>query len=271
MNERPMNEQMDRYARGELTAVEARELAQASLEHEALFDELTDTAVANAAVLNVRAMKTRRVPLKPVFAAAIAACVVIGIALYAARAPKSAVVSPPVLLANAVSQSEVFRSGEPASREPRETGRIVAIENGEATIDVGSMDGLSKGAVLDGLIVTAVFRDHARARITGAVHTGDPVQVPAAGYLNALLNRADTIAKAQSAIDWARSHGIPPEVAASLATQSAGPAMMNNLGVLAEMGGDPKKAESIYAHALAFAQTPEDRQAIAANLARVRK
>ena len=44
------DDRIDRYARGELTAPEARELAQASLDDSELFEELTSSALAKAAL-----------------------------------------------------------------------------------------------------------------------------------------------------------------------------------------------------------------------------
>jgi hypothetical protein len=45
-----LDDQIDRYARGELSASEARQLAQSSLEDEELFEELTSTTLAKAAL-----------------------------------------------------------------------------------------------------------------------------------------------------------------------------------------------------------------------------
>ena len=46
----PLEDQIDRYARRELSAAEARELAQRSLDDSELFEDLTFTALANAAL-----------------------------------------------------------------------------------------------------------------------------------------------------------------------------------------------------------------------------
>ena len=55
-----MTDRIDRYVRGELSPEEARALAQASLESPALFDELTDAALAKAA-LNPRTVRAASV------------------------------------------------------------------------------------------------------------------------------------------------------------------------------------------------------------------
>src|SRR6201995_3463084 len=47
------DDRIDRYVRGELNPAEARELAQASLDSPELFDELTDSALAKAALYSV--------------------------------------------------------------------------------------------------------------------------------------------------------------------------------------------------------------------------
>jgi hypothetical protein len=52
-----MTDRIDRYLRGELSPQEARALAQASLDSAALFDELTDAALAKAA-LNSRTVRS---------------------------------------------------------------------------------------------------------------------------------------------------------------------------------------------------------------------
>src|SRR5947209_1461220 len=72
-----LDERINRYVRGELTATEARELAQESLEDPELFEELTSIALAKVAVStprptgNVLQMPRRR-PMLVVGAAAAA-------------------------------------------------------------------------------------------------------------------------------------------------------------------------------------------------------
>ena len=75
-----MNEgQMDRFARGELSPAESRELARKALESPELFEELTSTAIAQTELQN----RTRRSNVRPIFAVlATAAAVVAAISLY---------------------------------------------------------------------------------------------------------------------------------------------------------------------------------------------
>ena len=56
----------------------------------------------------------------------------------------------PILLASnlqaaTTSATPVFRGQEPDNRTPRQQGSIVSIEDGVASIDLGSVDGLAKG------------------------------------------------------------------------------------------------------------------------------
>jgi tetratricopeptide (TPR) repeat protein len=181
-----LEDRIDRYVRRELTAAEARELAQASLDSPELFEELTFSALAKTALSSrsVPGGKILRFPGKGRFfaAGAIAAAAVVLVSLYLVRSsplrqtqnpshetaagsqPKpalgfSANPSQPVLLASALeagpgrADTQVFRSAEPASRSPRPAGEIVSIEDGLAAIDLGSLDGLAKGSEL------RIFRD----------------------------------------------------------------------------------------------------------------
>ncbi len=185
-------DRMDRYVRGELDPVEAREVAQQSLGNPELFEDLTYSALAKTALAagplgeQVKepgsGAKIVRFPRKTrVFVVgAAAAAVILLVSLYSLRSfflrqnqPHEALVrsrlkpalafsaSPgqPVLLAMgfqpelAAPGAPVFRSAEPASRSPQPTGSIVSIEGGLAAIDLGSLDGLAKGTEL------RVFRD----------------------------------------------------------------------------------------------------------------
>src|SRR4051794_36770174 len=114
-----MSEQLDRFARGELSPRESRELAQQALRDGDLFDELTATAIARRG-LTARPKKAILWPRIAIFAAA-AAVVAGAVAVYAPRqhseaAPSvSAIRARPVLLArNADSTS--FRGVETESR-----------------------------------------------------------------------------------------------------------------------------------------------------------
>jgi len=262
------SDRKDRYVRGELSAVEARELAQESLGDSELFEDLTSLAVAKAAVQAANARpKVVRFPIKTVVflasAAAIAAAALIW--LYPAKPlflrqngpsltrklgpalslkpalAAEANLGQPVLLASALLHEApdrgavpIFRSAEPDSRSPQSAGSILFIESGQATIDRGSLDGLTKGAALqvfrDGhstqaigrLIVTTVFRERARGRISAGqqIQVHNQVRVPAPLYLNALLQRVAALSSrgdssaarttAQQAAEWAQTTEVMP-------------------------------------------------------------
>ena len=243
----------DRYVRRELTAAEARKLAQESLDNPELFEDLTASALAAAAVVAPSA-KVVRFPRRALFvvAGAAAAAAVVLISIYSMRPsqpsrPRETVASShpapalassakpgqPILLSSGLpaepNSAPVFRSPEPDSRSPRPMGSIVSIEQGLATINLGSLDGLGKGnqvqIVRDGksigsLMVVTVFRDHARGRIPDGtrIQVNDQVRVPAATYLNALLEQADAMSgrgdldaarrMAENAASWAQTANV---------------------------------------------------------------
>lgn len=181
-------DQMGRYARGELTPTEARELAQESLANPELFEDLTYSALAKTAVAARPAgdqarprgsgAKVVRFPIKAriYVAGAAAAAAILLVSLYslgpsllrqhpsheAAARPRiepalalSAKPGQPVLLASGLQPeparpggAPVFRGTERESRPPRPDGSIVSVEDGLAVIDLGSLDGLAKGTEL---------------------------------------------------------------------------------------------------------------------------
>jgi tetratricopeptide (TPR) repeat protein len=223
-----IDEQLDRYTRGEITAAEARALAQKSLDDPELFEDLTYAAVAKAAVQAGSGAKVVRFPRKArvlVAGAAAAAAIILVLLLNRPHVTVPALpVTPalassakpgqPLLLATDLeprparpNAAPVFRSPEQDSRSPQPTGSIVSIEDGMAAINLGSVDGLAKGSELQvfsghrtidaagRLVVTEVFRERARGRILGAqtIAVKDEVRPPAATYLNALLQRADAL------------------------------------------------------------------------------
>ena len=215
-----MTDRIDRYVRRELTPEEARELAQSSLDSPALFDELTDAALARAAlnprtVRTVRVLRTRR---KTVILTGglVAAAVFILISLPHRPSVRQLNVKPvlavssgadqPILLATGLQRTNapVFRGGEPDSRAPQAAGSIVSIKDGRANLNLGSLDGLAEGSELQvfrasgavgRLQVTTVFRDRARAQIlAGArIQEKDLVRAPAAAYLDALLQQVEAL------------------------------------------------------------------------------
>ncbi|MBI2684694.1 MAG: hypothetical protein HYX27_00145 [Acidobacteria bacterium] len=114
----------------------------------------------------------------------------------------------------------VFRGPDPASRPPQPAGVIVSIEDGLATINLGSLDGIKKGSVLTvfrdekstratgRFVAMTVFRERARGEIAGqqvaqdykTVRVADADQVAALmGHVEVLVSRGDS----RPARDWA--------------------------------------------------------------------
>jgi Flp pilus assembly protein TadD len=317
------DDRMDRYVRRELTSAEARELAQKSLDDSDLFEDLTASALVTAALARPPA-KVVRFPRKTrfVIAGAAAAAAVALISLYSLRPssspshqshetaasiqPKPSLVFPadpgqPILLASGLDlapagrdHAPVFRSPQADSRSPRPTGSIVSIEDGLATINLGSLDGLGKGSQVQvfrddksvgTLTVTAVFRERARAQtLSGRIQVNDQVRPPAAAYLDALLQQADASyargdldgarKTAEKAAEWAetaspRAAGLERLAkleyqlgslpAAEKHYQSAGDsvAALNNLAVLRMLRGDYEGAQAPLSRAVSTKTDPE--------------
>lgn len=92
-----LEDQIDRYARRELSAAEARELAQRSLDDPELFEDLTFSALANAALsapsvadqLQQRSSSAKvfRFPRKAILWVAAAAAAVLLVSIYFSRSP----------------------------------------------------------------------------------------------------------------------------------------------------------------------------------------
>ena len=330
-----MTDCIDRYVRGELSPEEARALAQASLDSPALFDELTDAALAKAA-LNPRTLRTASVlrtwrKRAVLTGGLVAAAVLIFISLPHRPSGRGPDVKPvldlgsnggqPVLLASGLhpGTAPVFRGGESDSRAPRPVGVIVSLEEGSANINLGSLDGLANGSELQvfrrsnivGLLrVNTVFRDRARASVIEGkqLRPKDEVRVGGAYHLNALLqqvnaafNRGDPDSAnklAHEAVRWGEAAAVPPGamavswnhlavlqmlrgeyggaepllLRAASAISKTDPLhgqIQNNLGVLAELRGEPDKAAASYHDALR-ATPGEQRQTVERNLARVR-
>ena len=195
--------------------------------------------------------------------AAAAAAAVIFISLYSLRSPPlppnrspstesstisrlkpglylSAKPGEPVLLASGLLSEPARREGIPVfrglerdNRSPRPAGSIVAIEDGVATIDLGSLDGVANGSELSvfrderstqpvgRLMATTVFRERARARIlSGQIQVHHRVRIAAVDHLGSLLEQVNALAGrgdpnsartvAQRAVDWAQTANVPP-------------------------------------------------------------
>lgn len=283
--DRPLEDRMDHYARGDLSPAEARELAQASLDAPELFADLTDSALAKAALYSGTLPKDKivRFPRKAWFVIGGVAAAVLLISLAVVRPWRaSQPQGQPILLASGLqfTQTPVFRSTtETDSRLPQTAGLIVLIEGGLATVDLGSLDGLAKGSKLQvfrddrspeaigHLQVTTVFRDRARGQILdGRVRAKDRVRVDDASHLDALLeqvaafyNRGDGDAAyrmAEQASPWVQTANLPP------ARQAV---WWNQLGVLRIRRGDYQRAEESLNRAVAASPKPSVAYAQAVN------
>jgi hypothetical protein len=211
----------------ESPATTDRALAQAALDDENLFDTLVARGAVEAAA---RAPRKR-----PDLAWAIAAVAAIaaGLLTFVILRPSShpaqppaqqarAIVAKPVITSAILLPSDlqpapshdhlVFRGTNGTTRAPKSEGVIVSIEDGIASVNLGSIDGLEKGTQLQEgrIVVTTVFRDRARGTISAgaAVRAGDPVRVPSSAHLGAILQQVNALAASgnlPAARDLARS------------------------------------------------------------------
>jgi tetratricopeptide (TPR) repeat protein len=276
-----MTDPVDRYMRCELSPQEARALAQESLDSPALFDELTDAALAKAALnpQTVRAANVTRFPRRAayLFAGAAAAAALVWVSLphrTSMPAPNlkpvlelSANASQPVLLASGLhpANAPVFRGDGADNRAPQPAGSIVSMEDGLANLNLGSVDGLAKGSKLQvfrgsdaigRLQVSTVFRDRARAGVIEGrqLRPKDEVRVSSEDHLSALLEQVDaafnrgdpdvTIKLAEEAVRWGESAAVPPGAMA---------VSWNQLAVLRMLRGEYGGAESLLLRAASAA------------------
>lgn len=276
------DEGLDRFARGELSPAESRELAQQALSNADLFDELTATALARTALAKRR---IKIVTWARVASLAAAAVVILGIGLYISRRnsppPPSQIASSaaPIFLFRAGGNTPVFRGDGPASRAPKPAGSIESIVDGVATIDLGSLDGLAKGSeievIRDGkslgtITLGAIFRERSRAEIgrNTAMRGGDQVRVPSAIHLRAVL---DQIEAAMARGDSSGARQIAQQASIDrFDVDTLGAEDLNNAGLIAEFHGDKSKATELFERALKASPPQQEKQAIAENLARVR-
>ncbi|HKX00382.1 MAG TPA: hypothetical protein VJN43_21760 [Bryobacteraceae bacterium] len=208
-----LDEQIDRYVRGELTTDEARKLAQESLNSPELFEELTYSAIAKQGLASGAIPQANFVQIRPrsrfLAPAAIAATVVLAASLYfwkarefpgaeirparqtaaELRAKPTLTFSPgsaqPILIAADLnprsSHAELFRGAEPEGRAPHAEGKIVSIEERVASINLGSIDGLAKGTELDVFRDTNSKQPDGRLRVTTVFRDRARAEVRAGG------------------------------------------------------------------------------------------
>lgn len=212
-----------------------RALAQAALDDQDLFETLVargaiESTLTQAAVHAVPREGPRRkswgIPVLGVGAAAIAAGLLTF--FFLPRSPKpieqpaiqgrrthpvTGTVMPGIWLTRdlqpaAQGNAPIFRGAESTSRTPKPDGAIVALNDGGVSVNLGSIDGLTKGAELPvfrgagrdkqiaRIAISTVFRESARARIVdgGSVQAGDTVRVPNSAHLDAILLRVDALA-----------------------------------------------------------------------------
>jgi Flp pilus assembly protein TadD len=224
---------IDQFAARELSPAEARKLAHEALEDPDLFDALVargaveasqNTPAVRAALATPGRGKRWAIALGAVAATWLLVALVWRVVVSQqfhqppqqahAIVPKPAVLSSPavlpslaassnrpVLLASELgpvrsSDAPVFRGSDSATgRQPQSTGIITALDAGVATVNLGSLDGLVKGTELGPIVITTVFRDHARGKVTSAaIRVNDPVQVPPSIHLAAVLHQVDALA-----------------------------------------------------------------------------
>jgi len=272
-------EDLDRFARGELSPAESRDLARKALDAPELFEELTYTAVARAGLAQ-RNLRQRSWPRL----AAVAAAAVIGVvSFYALRrsppAPAVSISGPLVFLGPSADAGVSFRGVEPESRAPRPAGSVTSVAGGGAAIDLGSLDGLAKGSegevfrdgqTIGTIRLTTVFRERARGEAPPglALRAGDQIRVPPPLYLRAVLDQIAALS-ARGDAKGARRMAVQAASNESLDVASPDYDDWNNLGGIAELRGDRGKARRCYEQALRASPPPDARHAIEGNLARV--
>ncbi|HLW76842.1 MAG TPA: hypothetical protein VKS01_07645 [Bryobacteraceae bacterium] len=279
------DERLNRFARGELSPAESRELAQQALGDGDLFDELTATALARTALVK-RGTKILTWPRVAMLVAA--AVVALGIALYTSRrnsppttqvASSGASSSAPIFLAHAGGNTSVFRGDEPGSRAPKAAGSIDSIVGRIATIDLGSLDGLVKGAEIEAIRdgkslgtirLGTIFRERSRGEIgrNAGMRPGDQVRVPPAIYLRAILDQIDA---AVARGDSSGARQIAQQASVDRFEVDAPSAEdLNNAALIAELHGNKSKAIELFEGALETSPPQQKKQIIAENLARAR-
>lgn len=291
--------QLDAFLDGELSPQEQRALAQAALDDPDLFDQLASAAAVNAAASSGAAGvggRPNKIRFRWMLTGAAAAIVIIAATISIDRAgsrrpptatatasrqslPAEAEPTPtpqgtasqPVILTARLGDltgqaSPEFRSPAEASRAPRSSGAVAGVENGEVTIDLGSVDGVTKGAELQisrgtgdarssmRLTITTVFRERSRGRVSGpgSAQAGDRVDVPPDLQLSALLEQvlARSVAGDSAAARTLATRGV--ELSAN-ASEASSAETMNELAAVLIRERDYPAAETLLRRAQASA------------------
>ena len=264
----------------ESPATTDRGLANAALDDEDLFDTLVARGALEAAVRSLHRRRSWPIATAGAAVAALAAGLLIFFALRPTSHPiqppaQQARATPPVLLSSDLkppssAAAPIFRGAGEASRAPKSDGVIHSIEDGVAALNLGSIDGLAKGTELrvprGRIVITTVFRDRARGKLIGQAMVNDPVRVPNAAHLGAILQQADALAASgnlSAARDVARN---------ALGSGSAGETrqLLERLAALDYQAGAADAARERYEVAVnnfdqAPAASPTERAATLAN------
>jgi hypothetical protein len=277
-------ENLDRFARGGLSPLESRELAQRALDDPALFEELTATALARTVLWSPG--RERNVWPRIVVVASAGLAAMLLVSIFALRRPQqtpaavATISGPPIFLArNSAGNSAVFRGADEDSRAPRIGGSVTAVADGMVTIDLGSLDGLAKdgevevvraGKTIGTIHLTSIFRERARAVAPAGVTVlaNDQIRVLSAMYLRAVLDQIEALSARGDSAGALR-------IAQQAANRNFDVALReyddwNNLGGIAELRGDKAKAQSFYEQALRANPPDQARHKIETNLARLK-
>ena len=215
-----LDRSIDQFATRELSPAESRALAQRALDDADLFDALVAQGAVEASLECPAISAPRRRMPWVIAVCAAAAAVILALFLWRNKTaePAPAVIAVtkpailpsldagsgrPVLLASELlpaqsSGAPVFRGDSAPNREPQTSGVVTALEDGEAMLDLGSLDGLEKGTEIGGIVITTVFRDHSRGRVaaSASVHVKDRIPVPSAMHVAAVSRELDALTAA---------------------------------------------------------------------------
>ncbi|HEY7188962.1 MAG TPA: hypothetical protein VH436_20535 [Vicinamibacterales bacterium] len=210
-----LDERVHRYIDGDLSAPEQRQLAQAALDDPALFETLTAAALLKQTAREEAEPASLAPTISPIrrpsrtrlalfvggalAAAAVLALMVVPRSSSTTNAPDSldaerrggsapsesrsaaANIHATILTARLTepdgAATPEFRSLEPGSRLPKISGRVTSNADGEIEVDLGSLDGIAKGSIVQivggpapsraigTLTITTVFRERSRGKV----------------------------------------------------------------------------------------------------------